>query len=573
MKLSKYFKNIPALALTLMIWVFCACMIPNIWLSISEPYSLTQSLANVFLPAGIIALLLSASSHIGRTSLWMIILMFFSAFQLVLLYMYGRSVIAVDMFLNVLTTNPEEVGELLGNMLPIILAVVIIFIPPIVGGIVAVVKRWRLSEPVISLTRKSGLALTVVGVIFFVAAFFSARRYDPLCDLYPVNALYNVGLAVERTVRTAEYTDTSAGYTFSARSERPDSVAEIYIAVVGETARADNWQIHGYDRPTNPQLAGRDGLVAYSKALSQSNTTHKSVPMLLSALDADSFGDSIYVSRSLITAFKEAGFATAFISNQNRNHSFIDHFGEEADTCIFIRDDKPSITTLSYDTDLLPYLDRQLAAGHRKLLVVLHCYGSHFNYIDRYPADKAAFKPDGPAAASPADRDKQINAYDNTILLTSGLLASIMDRLEALPARSALIYTSDHGEDIFDDSRRLFLHASPCPSYWQIHVPFLVWMSSSFRSIHPDMLDNARANSQNFVASSKAYFHTLMQLAGLQSPRVMPDASLVSATYRPEPPRYLNDHNLSIPLEESGLLEPDFDCIKALGIKLDGARQ
>ncbi len=43
----------------------------------------------------------------------MFFLMFFAAFQLVLLYLYGRSVIAVDMFLNLVTTNPDEVNELL----------------------------------------------------------------------------------------------------------------------------------------------------------------------------------------------------------------------------------------------------------------------------------------------------------------------------------------------------------------------------------------------------------------------------------------------------------------------------
>ena len=47
-----------------------------------------------------------------------------------------------------------------------------------------------------------------------------------------------------------------------------------------------------------------------------------------------------------------------------------------------------------------------------------------------------------------------------------------------------MVYTSDHGEDIFDDARHLFLHASPLPSFWQLHVPLVVWTSSDYRQRH-----------------------------------------------------------------------------------------
>ena len=41
---------------------------------------------------------------------------FFCAFQIVLLYLFGNSIIATDMFTNLLTTNPGEAGELLGKL-------------------------------------------------------------------------------------------------------------------------------------------------------------------------------------------------------------------------------------------------------------------------------------------------------------------------------------------------------------------------------------------------------------------------------------------------------------------------
>lgn len=43
---------------------------------------------------------------------------FLCAFQIVLLYLFGNSIIATDMFTNLVTTNPGEAGELLSNIYP-----------------------------------------------------------------------------------------------------------------------------------------------------------------------------------------------------------------------------------------------------------------------------------------------------------------------------------------------------------------------------------------------------------------------------------------------------------------------
>ena len=60
-----------------------------------------------------------ALSHKTGCQVWRVfLLIFFAAFQLVLIYLYGRGVIAVDMFLNLVTSNPGEMLELLDNLVP-----------------------------------------------------------------------------------------------------------------------------------------------------------------------------------------------------------------------------------------------------------------------------------------------------------------------------------------------------------------------------------------------------------------------------------------------------------------------
>ena len=63
--------------------------------------------------------------------------------------------------------------------------------------------------------------------------------------------------------------------------------------------------------------------------------------------------DSIYHQKGIITAFKEAGYQTAFFSNQRYNHSFIDFFGKEADTFDFIKEDSLDSAYNPSDDELL----------------------------------------------------------------------------------------------------------------------------------------------------------------------------------------------------------------------------
>lgn len=562
MKLSKPsphpYKYSPWLVLT----VVLTLLVPNVWLSITEQLSTIQAITNVVLPAGIYLLLMSVTPRVGRATLWMIILMVFAAFQMVLLYMYGRSVIAVDMYLNIVTTNPGEVTELLGNMVIIIGVVICLYIPPIVCGIIAVIRKWRLSPEELRGARSVSYIIIIIGMILFILSFFSSRPYNIKRDIYPLNVFYNMWVAIDRATDMTHYKETSADYTYNAKPTVADSVKQVVVLVIGETSRADNWQLLGYERATTPRLMNRKGLTAFPKALSQANTTHKSVPMLLSPLDASTFSDSINHVKSLVTAFKEAGFNTAYFSNQNRNHSYIDFFAEEADSTVFLSDSKKVFENKSFDTELLPLLDEQLKKNHNKQLIILHCYGSHFNYIDRYPNGFGSFKPDGPAKATHYYRTEQINAYDNTIEFTSNMLADIIDRLDATDAQTTMLFTSDHGEDIFDDERRLFLHCSPIPSFYQIHVPVLIWVNDNYIEANPQSIAAMQANSDKFVASSSSFFHTAMNLAGIQSSKLDLNKSLISTSYTPDAPIVLNDHNEPVPLMECGLLEYDFEQLR-----------
>lgn len=540
-------------------------IIPNVVLMFTESMPLLAKICNVVVPLSVYWLLMSWLKKPGKMLWILFVFIFFGAFQLVLLYLFGNSIIAVDMFLNLTTTNSGEAMELLDNLIPALVFIFIIYIPTLILGVTSIMNKESLSMDFLRKGRRYSLMLFVVGLCMLGIAKLTDKDYQLKIDLYPVNVCYNVYLAFERDAQSRHYYETSADFTFHAKSTHVATAKEIYVMVVGETSRALNWGLYGYERNTTPKLGKEEGLIVFKDALTQSNTTHKSVPILLSAASAENF-DCMYKQKGILTAFKEAGFHTVFFSNQKPNNSYIDFFGMEADHYDFIKEDTDNVRLNPSDDELLGLVQQEINKGHDKLFIVLHTYGSHFNYQERYPADSAIFTPDKVEGAEVKYRSNLVNAYDNTIRYTDGFLSQLIKMLNGANVQSAMFYTSDHGEDIFDDNRHLFLHASPIPTYYQLHVPLVVWMSPAYREAYPDAYSVAQNNVLKPV-SSNAAFHTVLSLGGINTSYKNDTLSVVNKEFEEKERYYLNDHNLPKALDDIGLQDEDFEMFRKMGIK------
>ena len=555
-----------------------ALLLPNIALCFTECLAPWVCGANVLLPLALYMWFFSIARCPGKMVWWAFIFIFFAAFQLVLLYLFGTGVIAVDMFLNLVTTNAGEAMELLDNLAPAVVGVFVIYLPLLVLGIIHIRKKHQISAAFQHHVRKWVMEVGGIGLFCLLACYVVVDDYRMRNQLYPVNVCYNLYLAFERNAASVNYREASRDFKFDARSEHDAEAPEVYVMVVGETARAHNFSLYGYPRETNPLLSKTPGIIAFPDATTQSNTTHKSVPMLLSAASAEDF-ERLFHEKGILAAFKEAGFHSVFISNQQPNHSFIDFLGEQADEHYFLKKEDASKGN-HYDEDLLKKLDEILPeadaslSGHyryRKLFVVLHTYGSHFNYQERYPRSFAYFKPDSRSEAKPENRQDLLNAYDNTIRYTDYILHGIVERLqkwEKLQAKalaktqaktlgatsqptSAMLYTSDHGENIFDDDRRLFLHAAPKASDYELHVPFIIWTSEGFGKQYPGAWKALGENRTKQVQTSLSAFHTMLGIGGIRTPYRLDKYSVASGKYHPTRLLYLDDHDEAILQEDA----------------------
>lgn len=538
----------------LFIYTVVAITVPNLSLAFTNSIPLSANVISVVLPLSFYVWLMSLSRKTGRLVWLLFPLIFFAAFQMVLIYLYGGGVIAVDMFLNLATTNPDEAMELLDNLIPAVAGVLVLYIPLLVLAAwqwarhtsleAAFQRRMRRAA-----LRTGGVMLLASALLYVVSPRGGERQgrfeYHVENEVYPVNVFYNLALALHESWLSTHYQERVAHFRFGATPTHNADSTEVYVLVVGETARSSNFQLYGYARPTNPQLSRESRLMVFRNVRSQSNTTHKSVPMLLTAATADDHS-RLYHEKGILAAFGEAGFHTAFFSNQLRNHSYIDFFGEEANDACFIREKQPS--RRPDDEQLLPYVAQELDQHHRKLFIVLHMYGSHFNYRDRYSRANARFLPDEPTEAKAENRPQLLNAYDNTILHTDRILARLIGMLRARHCISAMLYTSDHGENIFDDSRHLFLHASPRPSEYDTDVPLLVWTSEQFGRQYPQVVNAMRGNLRKGAESNASVFPTMLSIAGIRAKARADSLSLTNRTYHLGTRYYLDDHNHAVPL-------------------------
>ena len=532
----------------ILFWLTIATlMVPNVMLDITEGMSQWACVANILLPLGIYMLLMSISRKPGKMTWWLFPYIFFAAFQVVLFYLYGEGVLAVDMLLNVVTTNVSEATELLDGILPAVLIVCVLYLPPLGMAVANIRGRHILDNRFIYKIRRIGGGITVAGLLSVATAYLADPSFRLLNNVFPLNVTYNLYLAIERSWISAHYQERVANFSFDAVATHPKDSAEVYVMVIGETARSDNFSLYGYQRDTNPlltKLAKDSSLIVFKKARTESNTTHKSVPMLLTAATASDYS-VLYREKGIIAAFKEAGFHTSFISNQLPNHSFIDFLGMEADSYLFIKEAERAKDNVS-DLELLPIVEGILEKGRKKEFIVLHTYGSHFQYNERYPRNMAHFLPDDKSQAKYENRQQLVNAYDNTIRFTDYFLYKLSALLSASGRNSAWLYTSDHGENIYDDNRNKFLHASPNPSEYELRVPLLAWTSTSYAKAYPDIIPALRSNSGKCVSTSISFFHTMLEMGGVKTKNLDLTKSLADRDYKVQPRLYLTDHNEAV---------------------------
>ncbi|MDR1780991.1 MAG: phosphoethanolamine transferase [Tannerella sp.] len=374
---------------------------------------------------------------------------------------------------------------------------------------------------------------TCIMLLFLFCAVepFAQRIY--FVDFYRVFAEYKLRTLLEE--RAIESRMAQPFEVAVSEVEAPQTL----VVVIGESLSRSHLSLYGYERDTNPLLsARRQSLKIYTDVVAPQVHT---IPVMRSILTfADETHPEYLTSRpSLFELFNRAGYDTYLISNQpfeDGSSSYEPLLRMARHTLDLSSNDEP-------DGTLLPALQQALDNPARKL-IVLHLMGSHSVYKFRYPQSFDRFSHPAIEINTIADQHKDdvetiIDEYDNSVLYNDFMIATILDLLQKKGGKTAMIYFSDHGEEVYD-FRDFAGHAYEKTSTYMCDVPFIVWTSPQFDARRSDLIYNEKA-----PYSTTDILYSLSDIGGLRFEGFDSSRSIFSPQFAPRK-RFVGD----IPYDE-----------------------
>ena len=301
----------------------------------------------------------------------------------------------------------------------------------------------------------------------------------------------------------------------------------LMIVVAGETARADNFSLGGYGRDTNPELAKKD-ILYFPDTTSCGTATAVSLPCMFSVYPRSDYSHhKALATENLLDVLSHAGVHVEWWDNNTGSKEIAKRTGERS--LIAGGNPRDCANGECRDQVLLDALDAWIGSVDRDTVLVLHQIGSHGPaYYERYPEAFRKFRPECRSADfSNCSGEEIVNAYDNTILYTDHILASVIDRLEKQENRLdvSMLYMSDHGESLGELG--LYLHGAPymiAPSH-QTHIPFVLWLGRDEKAAYSaDCLAGETGRPQ----SHDNLFHTVLGMMRIDTKVRDPALDLMS---------------------------------------------
>jgi lipid A ethanolaminephosphotransferase len=470
-----------------------------------------------------------------------------------------------SMMRNVLRTDVAEARELFSwTLLPHLLLYAVLPLT-LLARVRVRPQRWARAVGLRLVTMAAALAV-LVGTLLLVFQPFASmmRNHREMRYLAtPANFMWSIGAVAAAQAKGAAKPrqpiglDAAPGPDFRTRSK-----PLVVVLVVGETARAANWGLNGYTRQTTPGLAalqarngqpGAGTVVNFGDVTACGTNTEVSLPCMFAPVGRRDYDEGrVRGSESLLHVAARAGVAVHWRDNQSGCKGVCEGLPQDEVSSLKL----PGLCQdgRCMDEGLLAGLDERLAALARPAgraglagasgrasaapaptqLIVLHMLGNHGpSYFRRYPPAFARFQPTcNFDDLQKCSREQIVNAYDNALLYTDHVLASLVAKLQAAAAGvdSAVLYVSDHGESLGENN--LFLHGLPyaiAPDL-QKRVPMTLWFSPGApQALRLDTTCLGRRAAQ--PAAHDHLFHTLLGLLDVKTALYEPAFDIVQGCH------------------------------------------
>ncbi|HED1418132.1 TPA: phosphoethanolamine transferase EptA [Kluyvera georgiana] len=291
------------------------------------------------------------------------------------------------------------------------------------------------------------------------------------------------------------------------------------IIVLGETSRAANFSLGGYDRDTNPLLA-KDNVVYFPKTTSCGTATAVSVPCMFSNMPRARYDESLaHHQEGLLDIIQRAGIQVLWNDNDGGCKGACDRVPHQDMTAMKLPGQ--CIDGECYDDVLFHDLEKTIDSMPGDGVIVLHTIGSHGpTYYNRYPPQFRRFTPTCDTSEIQSCTQEQLkNSYDNTIVYIDYIVDKAIKLLQSKQDKftTSLVYLSDHGESLGENG--VYLHGLPysIAPETQKHVPMLLWLSDDYQKRYGVNYDCLQKQAKENDYSQDNLFSTVLGMTGVET--------------------------------------------------------
>lgn len=431
-------------------------------------------------------------------------------------------VIDRSMIANIFDTTPAESFALLSTQMVIVLGL---------SGLLMVLVAWwiKVRRPASfwrgTAMRLLNIAISALLIVLVAALFYKdyasvfRNNKELVKSLSPSNSIValNSWYAHNRMdnlplVKIGEDAKQKAVMHNGARKN-------LTIVVLGETSRAENFSLGGYDRETNPRLK-QDDVVYFPKTTSCGTATAVSVPCMFSNMPRAHYDEELaHHQEGVLDILQRAGIQVLWNDNDGGCKGACDRVPHQNVTNLNLSGE--CIDGECYDDVLFHNLDSYIDNLQQDGIIVLHTIGSHGpTYYNRYPAEFKKFTPTCDTNEIQSCTQQQLtNTYDNTILYVDYVVDKAIKLLQSKQDKftTSLVYLSDHGESLGEDG--VYLHGLPysiAPDT-QKHVPMLLWLSPDYQQRYGVSSQCLQQQAKTNDYSQDNLFSTLLGLLGVDT--------------------------------------------------------
>ncbi len=425
------------------------------------------------------------------------------------------TIIDTNMYTNAMQTDSAEVLDLLTPKLFLYL------------GCAALLSFWLLFKTPISFSSYGrevvqkafvavfSLALMIAGLYMSISKSYSSffRNHHELKmylnPYYPIASFAKFAYAKIQPKPEFMAIATDATRTNSEKKK-------LVVFILGETARAQNFSLSGYEVQTNPLLSNRNDIVFLKNFASCGTATAVSVPCMFSKFGRTNWSEEKESYENVVDVLAKTGVRIIWRDNNSGG-----------DKAIAKRmNDVVKYGGSGFDDVLLSDFQANLDKSYEDTFVVLHQEGSHGpTYFKRYPDSFKKFSPTcDTQELDKCSHEQIVNTYNNTILYTDYIINQTINLLKANEDKyeTTLIYISDHGESLGENG--VYLHGLPymiAPEA-QKHVPAIFYFGTKLKAERERLSLKA---SERF--SHDNLFHTLLGRFAVNTTEYKPELDIL----------------------------------------------